>query len=264
MSASWPCSISDLPSVNGIVKTSGSVPPASWAANVGPVHSYSCGSTSMSGLAASNCLDLGRRRRRRRPARCPGLKADDRDASPSLPPARSASVAVVADAAWRPAAGRAADAAAADARRLDAVGAVRVDGALSACDRSLGARMRRSQPGGRCRVGQLAVSASGRAGEQAARRCVRRQAPDRRGATRFGRRTTNDAVAAGEREHVRRRRCEPRIGPSPRSGFGAADRAAPRGRAQSIEPGRPPGPRRSAPPSRPAAAATGSASRPSG
>ena len=54
MSASWPCSMSDLPSVNGIVKTSGSVPPASWAANVGPVHSYSSDTTSISGFASSN------------------------------------------------------------------------------------------------------------------------------------------------------------------------------------------------------------------
>ena len=54
MSASWPCSMSDLPSVNGIVNTSGRVSPASIAANVGPVQSYSWATMSMSGLASSN------------------------------------------------------------------------------------------------------------------------------------------------------------------------------------------------------------------
>ena len=54
MSASWPCSMSDLPSVNGMVNTSGSVPPASIAVNVGPVQSYSWATMSMSGLASSN------------------------------------------------------------------------------------------------------------------------------------------------------------------------------------------------------------------
>src|SRR4051794_23913775 len=54
MSASWPRSTSAAPSVNGTVKTVGRVPPASWAVNVGPVHSYSWVVTSMSGCSASN------------------------------------------------------------------------------------------------------------------------------------------------------------------------------------------------------------------
>ncbi|WP_395980836.1 hypothetical protein [Cellulosimicrobium cellulans] len=40
--------------MNGISKTSGSVPPASWGANVVAFHSYSSGTMSMSGFAVSN------------------------------------------------------------------------------------------------------------------------------------------------------------------------------------------------------------------
>ena len=54
MSATSPRSTSPRASGNGIWKTVGSVPPAIWAANVATSHSYSDGSTSMSGLAASN------------------------------------------------------------------------------------------------------------------------------------------------------------------------------------------------------------------
>jgi hypothetical protein len=54
-SMSWPFSSSVFESVNGTVKTSGRLPPASWTANVGPSHSYSTPMTSMSGFAFSNC-----------------------------------------------------------------------------------------------------------------------------------------------------------------------------------------------------------------
>ena len=43
-------------SVNGTVNTVGSVPAASLAANVGPVHWYSTDLTLMPGFAFSNCL----------------------------------------------------------------------------------------------------------------------------------------------------------------------------------------------------------------
>ena len=42
-------------SVNGTSNTVGSVPAASFAANVGPVHWYSTGLTRIDGLAFSNC-----------------------------------------------------------------------------------------------------------------------------------------------------------------------------------------------------------------
>ena len=54
MSATWPRSIRPCESVNGIWNTVGSVPPASWAANVATSHSYSLGSTVMFGYSASN------------------------------------------------------------------------------------------------------------------------------------------------------------------------------------------------------------------
>ena len=54
MSATSPRSTRPRASGNGIWKTVGNVPPAIWAANVATSHSYSDGSTSMSGLAASN------------------------------------------------------------------------------------------------------------------------------------------------------------------------------------------------------------------
>src|SRR5947207_6692920 len=55
-SASWPFSPSVRASVNGTSNTVGSVPAASLAANVGPVHWYSTGFTLMLGLAFSNDL----------------------------------------------------------------------------------------------------------------------------------------------------------------------------------------------------------------
>jgi hypothetical protein len=55
MSASWPLSPSVRASVNGTSNTVGNVRAASFAANVGPVHWYSIGFTSMLGLAFSNC-----------------------------------------------------------------------------------------------------------------------------------------------------------------------------------------------------------------
>src|SRR5579871_294314 len=54
-SASWPLSPSVRASVNGTSKTVGSVPAASLAANVGPVHWYSTGLTLIEGFAFSNC-----------------------------------------------------------------------------------------------------------------------------------------------------------------------------------------------------------------
>src|SRR5579862_4188719 len=53
-SASWPLSPSERASVNGTVKTVGSVPAASFAANVGPVHWYSTELTLMPGFAFWN------------------------------------------------------------------------------------------------------------------------------------------------------------------------------------------------------------------
>ena len=79
MSASWPCSISDLPSVNGIVKTSGSVPPASFAANVGPVHSYSWDVDVDVRVRVLELRRPGPRRRRTPTARCPACRLTTRD-----------------------------------------------------------------------------------------------------------------------------------------------------------------------------------------
>src|ERR1700748_540611 len=53
-SASWPLAPSVRASVNGTVKTVGSVPAASLAANVGPVHWYCTDLTLMFGYAFSN------------------------------------------------------------------------------------------------------------------------------------------------------------------------------------------------------------------
>src|SRR6267142_5013086 len=53
-SASWPLSPSVRASVNGTSNTVGSVPAASLAANVGPVHWYSTGLTLIDGLAFWN------------------------------------------------------------------------------------------------------------------------------------------------------------------------------------------------------------------
>src|ERR1700755_1362377 len=53
-SASWPFSPSVRASVNGTSNTVGSVPAASFAANVGPVHWYSTGLTLIDGFAFSN------------------------------------------------------------------------------------------------------------------------------------------------------------------------------------------------------------------
>src|SRR6185295_249575 len=50
----WCWAIRPLPSVNGIVKTSGSVPAASAAVNVGAVQLYSSGWTVIHGYFASN------------------------------------------------------------------------------------------------------------------------------------------------------------------------------------------------------------------
>src|SRR5437016_10528357 len=55
-SASWPLSPSVRASVNGTSNTVGSVPAASFAANVGPVHWYSTGLTLIDGLAFSNSV----------------------------------------------------------------------------------------------------------------------------------------------------------------------------------------------------------------
>src|SRR5947207_14627108 len=55
-SASWPLSPSVRASVNGTSNTVGSVPAASFAANVGPVHWYSTGLILIEGLAFSNSL----------------------------------------------------------------------------------------------------------------------------------------------------------------------------------------------------------------
>src|SRR3954464_2679072 len=52
--ASWPLSPSVRASVNGTSNTVGSVPAASFAANVGPVHWYSTDLTLIAGLAFSN------------------------------------------------------------------------------------------------------------------------------------------------------------------------------------------------------------------
>src|SRR5438477_10955243 len=52
---SWPLSPSVRASVNGTSNTVGSVPAASLAAKVGPVHWYSTGLTRIFGLAFSNC-----------------------------------------------------------------------------------------------------------------------------------------------------------------------------------------------------------------
>src|SRR5882762_2254108 len=49
-------SMSPLLSVNGMVKTVGSVPPASWAANVVAFHSYSLGWILMVGFCVSKSL----------------------------------------------------------------------------------------------------------------------------------------------------------------------------------------------------------------
>ena len=53
-SASWPFSPSVRASVNGTSNTVGSVPAASFAAKVGPVHWYSTGFTLIVGFAFSN------------------------------------------------------------------------------------------------------------------------------------------------------------------------------------------------------------------
>ena len=53
-SASWPLSPRARASVNGTVKTVGSVPAASFAANVGPVHWYWTDFTLIAGLAFWN------------------------------------------------------------------------------------------------------------------------------------------------------------------------------------------------------------------
>ena len=52
----WSWAIRPLPSVNGIVKTSGRVPAASAAVKVGAVQLYSSGSTVIHGYFASNSL----------------------------------------------------------------------------------------------------------------------------------------------------------------------------------------------------------------
>ena len=52
----WSCAIRPLPSVNGIVNTSGKVPAASAAVKVGAVQLYSSGSTLIHGYFASNSL----------------------------------------------------------------------------------------------------------------------------------------------------------------------------------------------------------------
>src|SRR6476469_9192916 len=52
----WCFAISPLPSVKGIVKTVGKVPPASCAVKVGAVQSYSAGFTVIHGYLASNSL----------------------------------------------------------------------------------------------------------------------------------------------------------------------------------------------------------------
>src|SRR4029453_13479184 len=52
----WCWGMSPFPSVNGIVKTSGSVPAASAAVNVGAVQLYSSGWTVIQGYLASNSL----------------------------------------------------------------------------------------------------------------------------------------------------------------------------------------------------------------
>src|SRR5438094_257237 len=54
-SASWPLSPSVRASVNGTSNTVGSVPAASFAANVGAVHWYSTGWTLIPGFVFSNC-----------------------------------------------------------------------------------------------------------------------------------------------------------------------------------------------------------------
>src|SRR6185312_5240260 len=56
MSTSWLCAIRPLPSVNGIVYTSGRVPAARAAVNVGAVQSYSWPSIVIQGYLASNWL----------------------------------------------------------------------------------------------------------------------------------------------------------------------------------------------------------------
>src|SRR5439155_20497484 len=53
--ASWPLSPSVRASVKGTSNTVGSVPAASLAAKVGPVHWYSTGLTLIVGFAFSNC-----------------------------------------------------------------------------------------------------------------------------------------------------------------------------------------------------------------
>ena len=54
MSTTWSWAIRPLPSVNGIVKTSGRVPAARAAVKVGAVQLYSSGSTVIQGYLASN------------------------------------------------------------------------------------------------------------------------------------------------------------------------------------------------------------------
>src|SRR5262245_44053135 len=54
MSTIWWFAIRPLPSVNGMVNTSGSVPAARAAVNVGAVQLYSSGSTVIQGYFASN------------------------------------------------------------------------------------------------------------------------------------------------------------------------------------------------------------------
>src|SRR5690348_15483468 len=56
MSTIWCWAIRPLPSVNGIVKTSGSVPAARAAVKVGAVQLYSSGLTVIQGYLASNSL----------------------------------------------------------------------------------------------------------------------------------------------------------------------------------------------------------------
>ena len=56
MLTSWCWAIRPLPSVNGIVNTSGRVPAASAAVNVGAVQLYSSGLTVIQGYFASNSL----------------------------------------------------------------------------------------------------------------------------------------------------------------------------------------------------------------
>src|SRR5450830_71075 len=52
----WCCAIRPLPSVKGILNTVGSVPPASWAVNVGAVQLYSWDSIVIHGYLALNSV----------------------------------------------------------------------------------------------------------------------------------------------------------------------------------------------------------------